>query len=87
MSTTYELYSNGDDVLEVTERSSKLNIEMNIDSDQGISINNLTPLQIQDIVIKLVECASYSSEDATEYFIDTIELLAEKRNINLQLYI
>ena len=87
MGTTYELYANNDDALELTERSTKLDLDMYIDSEQQVSIINLTPLQIQDIVVRLVEGASYSSEDSTEYFIDTIKLLAEKRNIHLQLYI
>ena len=82
MSTTYELYSNGDEALELTEHSTKLDIDMYINDEEGMSVIGLTPLQIQDIAIKLIECASYSSEDDIEYFIDTIKLLAEKRNIN-----
>ena len=84
MSTSHVIYSDSDNALELTEHSTKLDIDMYIDGEEGVSINDLTPLQVQDIAIRLIECASYSSEDDIEYFIDTIKLLAEKRNINFQ---
>lgn len=87
MSTSHVIYSDSDNALELTEHSTKLDIDMYVDGEKGVSINDLTPLQVQDIAIRLIECASYSSEDDIEYFIDTIKLLAEKRNIHLQLYI
>lgn len=87
MSTSHVIYTDGDNALELTEHSTKLDIDMYIEGEAGVSINDLTPLQVQDIAIRLIECASYSSEDDIEYFIDTIKLLAEKRNIILQLYI
>lgn len=81
MSTSHVIYSDSVNALELTEHSTKLDIDMYIDGEEGVSINDLTPLQVQDIAIRLIECASYSSEDDIEYFIDTIKLLAEKRNI------
>ena len=84
MSTSHIIYSDSDNALELTEHSTKLDIDMYIDGEEGVSINDLTPLQVQDIAIRLIECASYSTEDDIEYFIDTIKLLAEKRNINFQ---
>ena len=87
MSTSHVIYANGDNSLELTEHSTKLDIDMYVDGEEEVSINDLTPLQVQDIAIRLLECASYSSEDETEYLIDTINLLAEKRKIKLELYI
>ena len=84
MSTSHVIYSDSDNALELTEHSTKLDIDMYIDGEEGVSINDLTPIQVQDIAIRLIECASYSTEDDIEYFIDTIKLLAEKRNINFQ---
>ena len=87
MSTSHNIYTNDVNSLELTEHSNKLDLDMYDDFDNGVSISDLTPIQVQDIAIRLLECASYSTEDDIEYFIDSIKLLAEKRSINLQLYI
>ena len=87
MSTTHIIFSNDTNSLELTEHSNNLDIDVYDECENGISINDLTPLQVQDIAIRLIECASNYSESSTEYFIDTINMLAEKRNIILQLYI
>lgn len=81
MSTEYTLYSNGPVELFACERSGQLEIGVNredLDSYLDIGIG-LTTEEVLEVAIKLVECASYISEEPETVVAQLLKLIGSNQ--------
>lgn len=82
MGSTYELakiyHGNGETELSLTEMSCKLDIVVVSQKDdeyKSIILDDYTPDQIRNIALKMIQSASYFTEDPDQFMKDTQSML------------
>lgn len=78
MGNSYELFKQGNKVLDIDEMSCNFQLTLDDpDNEVIVQLNNLTPEQLGEIAVKMIHAASYFVEDARA-FMDKYAFLARK---------